>query len=531
MRRVAFDRGKFDYGKVAPPPADVDLQFSGSGSPRGSAAFRGRDLPGSDLLPRWRAARIWGPRPCPDPAPGETRGEEIPFSRAFWIERPNPASGMLVIHALLDSESLSGAVRMGSAPGDVTFIDVEMTLFARQALDHVGFGCTMGTFLSGPQSRRSFDDVRPAVHGLRVQMPPVAANGFTARSAIRLTCRSRPSWTAIRGVSGSYSVSATRQPSRMTTSASSCPSVWMEPLGDWGAGSVQLIRYSQQIRRQRQHHMYWRPRQPIAAGSELPSAYRQAWCWQPPERPPLALASRMRQGRGTQGRRRRFFVEFTGDRLADAAIVASTRANITATPGAIHGLRLWPYPERKLMRVGFEVDPGNENLSELRLVLEAGGQPVSETWLNRWTWCDRDAAAGGRNRHPSGPARPRGCDAAGKSAGDAGPVVPQLEGLGASRAGRTAGLDDAVAEAPLRLRRRSRTHRLWRLGNVPCRVGQPHDLPAVCLAAAVYGQLLVDCTGLHQRADGFLRPAVQDRPDRTGGNPAASHRRGDADLQ
>ncbi len=42
--------------------------------------------------------------------------------------------------------------------------------------------------------------------------------------------------------------------------------------------------------------------------------------------------------------------------------------------------------ERKLMRVGFEVDPGNDKLSELRLVLQSGGQPVSETWLNRWTW-------------------------------------------------------------------------------------------------------------------------------------------------
>ena len=36
--------------------------------------------------------------------------------------------------------------------------------------------------------------------------------------------------------------------------------------------------------------------------------------------------------------------------------------------------------------VAFEVDPGSETLSELRLVLDAGGQPVSETLLNRWTW-------------------------------------------------------------------------------------------------------------------------------------------------
>ena len=33
-----------------------------------------------------------------------------------------------------------------------------------------------------------------------------------------------------------------------------------------------------------------------------------------------------------------------------------------------------------------EVEPGADSLSELRLVLQAGGQPVSETWLDRWTW-------------------------------------------------------------------------------------------------------------------------------------------------
>ena len=127
-------------------------------------------------------------------------------------------------------------------------------------------------------------------------------------------------------------------------------------------------------------------RQPLAAGSETTVAYRQAWCWQPPDRPALALATRSRQGRGSQGRRRRFIVDFTGERLNDAGLIAATRAVVTATPGAVHNLRLWPFPERRTMRVAFEVDPGNENLSELRLVLDAGGQAVSETWLNRWTW-------------------------------------------------------------------------------------------------------------------------------------------------
>ena len=38
--------------------------------------------------------------------PAETRGEEIPFFRAFWIERPTPGTTRSSIHGLIDSESI-----------------------------------------------------------------------------------------------------------------------------------------------------------------------------------------------------------------------------------------------------------------------------------------------------------------------------------------------------------------------------------------------------------------------------------------
>lgn len=391
VRRVAFDRGKFDYGRVAPPPANLDLQFSGFRIAAGHerpyevAIFQGatffRSLARGQNFGALARALIL--------RPGEQRGEEIPFFRAFWIERPSPAAGFIVIHALLDSESLTGAVRMTLRPGDVTFIDVEMTLFARQVLDHVGFGCTMGTFLAGPQSRRTFDDLRPAIHEVSGLQMLTGAGEWIYRPLNNPAALQVSSFVDT-NPRGFGLVQRDRDPNAFQDDDQRYelrPSVWTEPLGEWGAGSVQLIEIPSDSELNDNIITYWRPRQAIAAGSETTIAYRQAWCWQPPERPaPLATATRIRQGRGTQGRRRRFSIEFTGDKLADPAVVAAARANITATPGAVHGLRLWPYPERKSMRVGFEIDPGTDNLSELRLVLEAGGQPVSETWLDRWTW-------------------------------------------------------------------------------------------------------------------------------------------------
>lgn len=390
IRRVAFDRSRFDYGRVAPPPPNADLQFSGMRIATGMerpyefAVFQGatffRALARGQTFGALARALIL--------RPGEQRGEEIPFFRAFWIERPGPASGALVVHALLDSESLTGALRMTLRPGELTLIDVEMTLFARQALDHIGFGCTMGTFLSGQQSRRSFDDLRSAVHEVSgVQM--LSGKGEWIYRPVNNPATLQVSSFIDENPAGFGLVQRERDPAAFQDDDQRWelrPSVWMEPLGDWGAGSVQLIEIPSDSEINDNIIMYWRPRQALPAGSETTIAYRQAWCWQPPERPPLAIATRTRQGRGSQGRRRRFLVEFAGDNLADPALITATRANVTTQPGSIHNLRLWPYPERKLMRVGFEVDPGTDSLCELRLVLQADGKPVSETWLNRWTW-------------------------------------------------------------------------------------------------------------------------------------------------
>ena len=48
-------------------------------------------------------------------------------------------------------------------------------------------------------------------------------------------------------------------------------------------------------------------------------------------------------------------------------------------------MRSYLYRDRKLYRVVFEFDPGGEPQAEMRLVIEADGKPVSETWLYRWT--------------------------------------------------------------------------------------------------------------------------------------------------
>jgi glucans biosynthesis protein len=55
----------------------------------------------------------------------EPKGEEFPFFRSFWIERPPVRSKTITIYALLDSLSLTGAFTFQVTPGTSTLRDVE----------------------------------------------------------------------------------------------------------------------------------------------------------------------------------------------------------------------------------------------------------------------------------------------------------------------------------------------------------------------------------------------------------------------
>jgi glucans biosynthesis protein len=390
VRRIGYDRNRFDFGRIPVPQNLGDIGYSGfklystfgNGQPLDFAIVQGATF--FRCLARGQnygvVARGLTLRPA------EARGEEFPNFRAFWIERPAPGTNVIVVHAVLDSESTSGAVRMTFRPGDMTIVDVETTLFPRVNLEHVGLGGMASTYFFGPNDRRNVDDARPAVYeskGLQmlngqgewlwrpVQNPEtlqISAFVDQAPRGFGLLQRDR-SYEEFQDDDQRFE----RR-----------PSLWIEPLGDWGPGNVQLLEIPSDSEVNDNILAYWRPRTPMAAGSEVAVAYRQYWCWAPPERPPLATVVTTRAGRGSTGRRRRFSVDFAGDTLGEP-LPADLKPILTASPGSIQNPKVWTYPERKVIRVSFELDPGNENACEMRLVLEAGGKPITETWLYRWT--------------------------------------------------------------------------------------------------------------------------------------------------
>ena len=60
-------------------------------------------------------------------------------------------------------------------------------------------------------------------------------------------------------------------------------------------------------------------------------------------------------------------------------------ADVSGSAGKIRNVVVQRNAEISGVRVSFELAPGDAELVELRLVLQAGAQAVSETWLYRWT--------------------------------------------------------------------------------------------------------------------------------------------------
>lgn len=390
-QRVIYNTAQFDFGKIAPPARMGDIGFSGFGilvpqkdngltqiaTIQGASFFRAI-AQGQRFGVMARALSI---------KTADSRGEEFPAIRSVWIEEPNLATDALVIHAFIDSESMTGAYRFTLHPGEATIIDTECTLFARAKVDNFGIATMSGTIVSDAIDHRLPDDTRlriADVGGLQMS----TGHGEWLWRAISNRETLQISTFVDENPHGFGFLQRDRAFHDYQDDDQHWeirPSLWIQPIGDWGAGGVELIEIPNKSESNDNIIAYWRPQQPLAAGGETSFAYRQFWCWNPPEQPALALVTDSRSGRGSDQKRRRFLVEFQGDLLGDAQQSAAVKPVLTASPGAVVFIKTYPYPNIKTYRTLFEIDPGSETASELRLVLENGGKPISETWLYRWT--------------------------------------------------------------------------------------------------------------------------------------------------
>jgi hypothetical protein len=103
---------------------------------------------------------------------GLPKKEEFPSFREFWIKKPQPTDSQLVVFALLDSQSVTGAYRFVIHPGLQTTMEVTADLFIRQTVDKFGVAPLTSMFFHGENGPKNVDDFREEAHdsdGLLIQ--------------------------------------------------------------------------------------------------------------------------------------------------------------------------------------------------------------------------------------------------------------------------------------------------------------------------------------------------------------------------
>jgi len=315
----------------------------------------------------------------------DPKGEEFPAFREFWIEKPERHARSIMVHALLDSKSAAGAFRFTISPGETTTYKVDMTVFPRVDIGQVGIGTLTSMFFFDANDRTGVDDYRPAVHdsdglalrngsGEKIWRPLVHPRDLQ----VSLFTDENP-----RGFGLMQRERDFRVYQDIESGFEKRPSGWVEPIGNWGGGAVQLVEIPTKEEIHDNIVSFWRPKEPLRAKGAYSYSYWLDWGAGRMDTPGLAQFGKTRIGAGPDGTRR-FVLDIRGEALVRADL-QTIRGDVTADKGEIRNLVMQPNPDGGGLRMSFELVTKKEPVIELRAQLMRDEKPFSEVWLYRWT--------------------------------------------------------------------------------------------------------------------------------------------------
>jgi glucans biosynthesis protein len=324
---------------------------------------------------------------------GLARAEEFPDFVAYYFERPAPDSDTVVVHALLDSPSIAGAYRFAITPGEPLVMEVDAALYPRQPIERLGIAPCTSMFQTGENDKRMANDWRPEIHdsdGLQL----AAGNGEWIWRPLDNPASLRFNAFSDTNPRGFGLLQRDRNFDHYQDDGvfyDRRPSLWVEPKGGWGGGSVQLIEIPTTDETFDNIVAFWNPAAPAQPGSELLFAYRLFWGAEPPLRPLLATVAATRTGiGGIVGQKRkyyswRFVVDFAGGDLAQLPAGAKVEPVISASRGKVEITSARPLASIQGYRAMFDLVPDETTEPvTMRLFLRSGERALTETWLYEW---------------------------------------------------------------------------------------------------------------------------------------------------
>lgn len=313
-------------------------------------------------------------------------GEDFPLFRSLWIEKPKPTDQSLIVHGLLDSVNAVGRLKFVVTPGYSTVIDTEAVIYPRRRIPYAGVAPIASRFFFGagvPPKRR---DYRPQVHdsealyivnaaGEQIWRPllnpeRLQFSVFLDKTPKGFGLIQRERYFA------SYQDADQQYEKR--------PSLWIEPAGEWGEGSIDLIELPASEEINENIVCFWRPKDGLGPGIGHRFRYRMHWCWTPPFENRKAVVAQTRLGESKAGEAA-FVVDFYNTEACPDCNGGPITAAVSASAGDVRNVRLAPLPEKgATQRLRFEYAPSGSDPVDIRAQLMAEGKPVSDTWIFRW---------------------------------------------------------------------------------------------------------------------------------------------------
>lgn len=314
--------------------------------------------------------------------------EEFPRFTDFWVGKPSADATTLTIYALLKGPSVTGAYEFVVQPGKTTVVDVRCELIFRRNVSVPGIAPLTSMFWYGENSARPHGQLRQEVHdsdGLMVQdaagehiwkplhnppVPEIASTPVHHLTRFGLLQRDRR-MTSYEDLEAHYEQR---------------PSAWIEPLGDWGDGSIRLVELPTGTEYGDNVVAFWVPAVPPVVGQPLRMNYRIIWTLGEPPAGGLGRVVNTHEG-DLPGvpHGRLFWVDFTDDNFSSRD-AASIEAVIEISGGGrIRHSSVSPYPQIGGWRVAIEAEAaGSEQTIAVRCHLRARAKLISETWVYAW---------------------------------------------------------------------------------------------------------------------------------------------------
>ena len=323
---------------------------------------------------------------------GAASGEEFPYFTDFWLLKPEPTARTMTIYALLDSPGITGAYQFDVRPGTTTQVQVTAELYPRRQIAKLGIAPLTSMYLYGENSgNHRFDDYRPEVHDSDGLMTERGTGEWMWRPLVNPK-ELRVNRFMDEHPRGFGLVQRDRDFNHYQDNDAHYerrPSYFVEPLGDWGKGGVELVEIPSDEEIHDNVVAFWVPDAPVQPQKSLTfsyllSAYTGTTQWPPGGKVIATHFARVVNGTTVVPGVRRVIVDFAGGDLDTLAGAQPIQAAASATGGEIDDIRVERLVANGVWRVSMRMKTNGDKPVDLRCYLTLYGEALTETWTYLW---------------------------------------------------------------------------------------------------------------------------------------------------